>query len=158
MEVALILAVLTLGGAVWSDDLEDLYTSLDVTFGIRFLISVNDSRNGSECVASVETPILVPAANYSQSKAVSVGSCDVMSLLFSIKGFKGQIKQVNVTFYSTVIADAEPLPCLIPWNGTYPVPKTTDPRKSPLPGCFIMNWWSKGHISHYWFHILSWVH
>ncbi|KAK7474104.1 hypothetical protein BaRGS_00034633 [Batillaria attramentaria] len=66
------------------------------------------------------------------------------------------LQQVDLTFHSSVIEDASPPTCNIPWNGTYLSPTRTDPRESPLPGCWTAESREGYHMTYYWFRFLEW--
>ena len=61
-----------------------------------------------------------------------------------------------MTFHSSVIEDASPPTCSIPWNGTYLNPTADKMDRSPLPSCFTMDSREGYHMTYYWFSLLEW--
>ncbi|XP_078599266.1 uncharacterized protein LOC144874681 [Branchiostoma floridae x Branchiostoma japonicum] len=130
---------------------------------IRFLVTVNDTWNPDGCIATVATDPLVPNKKYNQSEKIMVGSCDQGPLVYTVTNAVGTTGKagkmsVDLTFYSSVIEDASPPTCHIPWDGSYVSPRpNTDPRDdSPLPGCFTMESREGYHMTYYWFYLLDW--
>ncbi|KAJ8304670.1 hypothetical protein KUTeg_018253 [Tegillarca granosa] len=64
---------------------------------------------------------------------------------------------VDLVFHSSVIEDASPPTCHIPWNGTYLVPSPKNMDMSLLPGCFTGDSREGYHMTYYWFYILDWT-
>ncbi|XP_067655926.1 uncharacterized protein [Haliotis asinina] len=159
MYTALLLTLLVVGYAEGKDESEELYGDLDGKVGMKFLVTVNDTWDENGCIDTIATPMLLSGVKYNLSDAFSVGSCDRGPLRFNVQKLQGQrtSMQVDLTFYSSVIEDASPPTCSLQWNGTYLVPKTTDPRESLLPGCFVMDSREGYHMTYYWFHIFEWA-
>ncbi|KAK7474102.1 hypothetical protein BaRGS_00034631 [Batillaria attramentaria] len=123
--------------------------------GIRFLVTVNDTWDPDGCMATVVTPMLISGKEYNESGQIQVGSCDHGPLVFNVqKGSDDGVSkmQVDLTFHSSVIEDASPPACQIPWNGSYLDP----PSPSPLPACFVMDSREGYHMTYYWFRLLEW--
>ncbi|XP_019615454.1 PREDICTED: uncharacterized protein LOC109463181 isoform X1 [Branchiostoma belcheri] len=130
---------------------------------IRFLVTVNDTWDPDGCIATVATDQLLPNKKYNQSEKIMVGSCDHGPLVYTVSNAVGSAREsakmfVDLTFYSSVIEDAEPPTCHIPWNGTYVSPRPgKDARDdSPLPGCVTSDSREGWYLTYYWFYLLDW--
>nr|XP_002735976.2 PREDICTED: uncharacterized protein LOC100370662 [Saccoglossus kowalevskii] len=127
---------------------------------LKFLVTVNDTWDPDGCIATVLTPRLIPGKEYNKSESVRVGRCDKGPLWFNISeaGIKeSHAMNVDLIFFSSVVEDASPPTCRIPWNGTYLTPKTTMANESLLPGCFVMDSREGYHMTYYWFHVIDWM-
>ncbi|KAK3595185.1 hypothetical protein CHS0354_002791 [Potamilus streckersoni] len=94
------------------------------------------------------------------SDSFQVGDCDHGPLTFTVQSSNGGDSKYNVflTFYSSVILDASPPTCNIPWNGTYLVPtEPWKPDQDLLPSCFTEDSREGYHMTYYWFHIFDWT-
>ncbi|XP_035692547.1 uncharacterized protein LOC118427018, partial [Branchiostoma floridae] len=117
------------------------------------------STAATRCIATIATGRLKPNKGYNETEPLTVGSCDHGPLVYTVApGLAPNKMSVNLTFYSSVIEDAEPPTCQIPWNGTYVSPRpNTDPmHDSPLPGCFTMDSREGWYLTAYWFYLLDW--
>ncbi|XP_071166074.1 uncharacterized protein [Mytilus edulis] len=122
---------------------------------VTFLLTVNDTWG--DCIHTVKTPAVVPGK---KSQSIPVGKCDHGPLEFSVQpatdGYS--LMSVHITFHSSVIVDASPPACDIPWNGTYLVPtKMTEHLPSLLPGCVVGDSREGYHMTYYWFYLLDWL-
>lgn len=63
---------------------------------------------------------------------------------------------VSLVFHSSVIEDASPPACKIPFNGTYLVPTAKNPSMSLLPNCFVGDSREGYHMTYYWFKVFDW--
>ncbi|KAJ8304678.1 hypothetical protein KUTeg_018261 [Tegillarca granosa] len=134
----------------------DAVTPRDVS-SIRFLVSVNDTWGS--CLATVATPPLKPGVKHNYTNAIHVAKCDHGPLDYNIMtSYDGNSQMtVDVVFHSSVIEDAGPPECTIPWNGTYLVPTPKKMDLSLLPGCSIKDSREGYHVTYYWFYILEWT-
>ncbi|XP_066267528.1 uncharacterized protein [Branchiostoma lanceolatum] len=126
---------------------------------VRFIVTVNDTWDPNGCIATTSTGKLVPNKKYNETETIRVGSCDHGPLVYTVvPGQAPNEMSVNLTFYSSVIEDAEPPTCQIPWNGTYvsPHPDTDPLHDSPLPGCFTTDSREGWYLTAYWFYLLDW--
>ncbi|KAK7474103.1 hypothetical protein BaRGS_00034632 [Batillaria attramentaria] len=136
-----------------------LRSPLTIPASIRFLLTVNVTQSidtGKPCMATVLTPML---KSEKLSQPVHVGPCDHGPLIFNVtQGGQGSFSQmqVAVTFFSTVIEDAEPPSCQIPWNGSYLNPTTDTANDSPLPACWVQDSREGWHLTYYWIRLLDW--
>eukprot|EP00058_Branchiostoma_floridae_P013211 XP_002598699.1 hypothetical protein BRAFLDRAFT_95815 [Branchiostoma floridae] len=138
---------------------EDTEFTPDKVRWVRFVVTVNDTWNPDGCIATIATGRLKPNKGYNETEPLTVGSCDHGPLVYTVApGLAPNKMSVNLTFYSSVIEDAEPPTCQIPWNGTYVSPRpNTDPmHDSPLPGCFTMDSREGWYLTAYWFYLLDW--
>ncbi|KAJ8304673.1 hypothetical protein KUTeg_018256 [Tegillarca granosa] len=144
---------------------------------IRFLVSVNDTWG--PCIATVATPPLKPGVKHNFTEAIHVADCDHVKIKSHENGLvymefnqihystskstkdaklKTQVyAAVDLVFHSSVIEDASPPTCHIPWNGTYLVPSPKNMDMSLLPGCFTGDSREGYHMTYYWFYILDWT-
>ncbi|XP_066284276.1 uncharacterized protein [Branchiostoma lanceolatum] len=112
-----------------------------------------------KCIATIATGKLIPNKKYNETEQITVGSCDHGPLVYTVAPGQAPNKMsVDLTFHSSVVLDASPPTCRIPWNGTYvtPLPNTDPLRNSPLPGCFTMDSREGYHMTAYWFYLLDW--
>ncbi|XP_076472001.1 uncharacterized protein LOC143301527 [Babylonia areolata] len=124
---------------------------------IRFLVTVNDTWDPDGCMETVATPFLQGGKKNGQS--IRVGRCDHGPLVFTVQqGSSDGVSKMNVflTFHSSVIEDASPPTCNIPWNGTYLNPTEKKMDRSPLPSCFTGDSREGYHMTYYWFRLLEW--
>jgi len=120
-------------------------SQLSALSSITFTLSVN--LTWSTCFTTVSTGPVMKLQNIT----VPVGQCDSGPFIWNTTENKDEIV---VTFYSSVIEDAEPPSCLIK-NFTYKNPLT--PANQPiLPSCFVMDSREGYHMTSYWFTALTW--
>ena len=129
---------------------------------IRFLLTVNDtwypSSFGKQCFTYVLTEPLEPNKTFQQSPRQQVGTCDSGPLIWAPTD-----KGIWVSFQSSVIEDASPPECYIPYSNAstqtidYVLPVSLSNGQIQLPSC------SKGdsregyHMTYYWFSVFSWT-
>ncbi|XP_048733964.1 uncharacterized protein LOC125650062 isoform X1 [Ostrea edulis] len=120
---------------------------------LQFLVTVNTTFN--DCIATIKTPWLKPG---SKGEKIYVGGCDEGPLNVSVgpEETDSNSMYVHLTFHSSVIEDASPPSCIIPFNGTYLVPTAIHPGMSLLPNCFVMDSREGYHMTYYWFKIFDW--
>ncbi|XP_066284275.1 uncharacterized protein [Branchiostoma lanceolatum] len=126
---------------------------------VKFIVTVNDTWDPDGCIATIATGKLIPNKKYNETEQITVGSCDHGPLVYTVAPGQAPNKMsVDLTFHSSVVLDASPPTCRIPWNGTYvtPLPNTDPLRNSPLPGCFTMDSREGYHMTAYWFYLLDW--
>ncbi|KAK7098505.1 hypothetical protein V1264_002781 [Littorina saxatilis] len=132
---------------------------LKSTVRVRFLVTVNDTWDPNGCMATVATPFLVAGMIHNETGQIQVGSCDHGPLDFSVQqGSDDGYSKMHVflTFHSSVIEDASPPTCNIPWNGTYINPTENNMDSSPLPSCATADSREGYHMTYYWFRLLEW--
>ncbi|CAH1265387.1 Hypp3174 [Branchiostoma lanceolatum] len=101
---------------------------------VRFIVTVNDTWDPDGCIATIATGKLIPNKKYNETEQITVGSCDHGPLVYTVAPGQAPNKMaVDLTFHSSVVLDASPPTCRIPWNGTYvtPLPNTDPLRNSP---------------------------
>ncbi|XP_071099305.1 uncharacterized protein [Haliotis cracherodii] len=147
----LVLSVYSVKVAVTPEDVDTL----------TLLLSVQAPWNN--CIATVETPKLLPSNKWHSVKQVDVDGCDSGPIKVFIRNntnpnypCTSSSMVVDVTFYSADVHAMAPT-CPICWNGTYLTPHTMWANESLLPGCETSDSVEGYHTTYYWFHILSWT-
>lgn len=87
--------------------------AVDVKFA-TFLVAVNHTWD--TCLAQVVTPQLQPNQTRRTAPSFQVGACDYGPLTFSVGVDRFGKPAINVIFYSSVIMDASPPSCSIPFT------------------------------------------
>uniref|UniRef100_A0A8W8I8Z0 Uncharacterized protein n=2 Tax=Magallana gigas TaxID=29159 RepID=A0A8W8I8Z0_MAGGI len=120
---------------------------------IQFLVTVNTTFN--DCISTIKTPWIKPGTH---GEKIFVGGCDEGPLQFNVLSEEndGNSMVVSLVFHSSVIEDASPPACKIPFNGTYLVPTAKNPDMSLLPNCFVMDSREGYHMTYYWFKVFDW--
>ncbi|KAL4227945.1 hypothetical protein ACF0H5_013384 [Mactra antiquata] len=129
--------------------------------GVRFLLTVNDTwADPPGCIKTVATDMIAPDVPVNKSQNITVGSCDHGPLNYTVlsPGLNHNKYTVRLTFYSSVIEDAEPPTCDLSWNGTYLIPKnnTCTGPVDLLPSCYTTDSREGWYLTYYWFHLLEW--
>ncbi|XP_013379826.1 uncharacterized protein LOC106151235 isoform X1 [Lingula anatina] len=122
---------------------------------LQFLVVVNDTWDPDGCIATVKTPQIIPGSKHAPN--IMVGSCDQGGLELSVSQLNATTVNVHLLFHSSVIEDASPPTCDIPWKGGYLTPTTTSAKESLLPGCFTAESREGYHMTYYWFYIIDWM-
>ncbi|OWF47529.1 uncharacterized protein LOC110454260 [Mizuhopecten yessoensis] len=138
-----------------AEELHKLQTKLEGISQLTLLVTVNDTWNPSGCIQTIKTPLLTLGKRFSQ---IEVGTCDYGAITVRmVKAGNGRdAMSLDVMFESHVIVDASHPECHFNWNGSYLVPTAENPKKSLLPGCFVMDSREGYHMTYYWFHLLDW--
>nr|XP_022333231.1 uncharacterized protein LOC111130447 [Crassostrea virginica] len=120
---------------------------------LQFLVTINTTFN--DCIATIKTPWIQPST---KGEKIFVGGCDEGPLQFDVISDEHENDNmiVSLIFHSSVIEDASPPTCKIPFNGTYLIPSAKEPEMSLLPHCFVMDSREGYHMTYYWFKIFDW--
>ncbi|XP_033749410.1 uncharacterized protein LOC117334081 [Pecten maximus] len=137
------------------EELHNLQTKLGKISQLSLLVTVNDTWDPSGCIETIKTPPLTLGKRFGK---IEVGTCDYGAITVSMmKAGNGRdAMTLDVMFESHVIVDAAHPECRFNWNGSYLVPTAENPKKSLLPGCFVMDSREGYHMTYYWFHLLDW--
>lgn len=121
---------------------------------MTFLVVVNETY--APCYASGLSPPVVPGLPLRQGPHVTVGACDSGPVVYSVTP-----DGLLVTFGSSVIADASPPQCTIPWSDAksrtlgYRLPLAFG--KSPqLPYCALMDSREGYHMTQFTLAAVHW--
>ncbi|XP_062578552.1 uncharacterized protein LOC134240482 isoform X2 [Saccostrea cucullata] len=123
---------------------------------LQFLVTVNTTFN--DCIATIKTPWIKPST---KGVKIFVGGCDEGPLEFNVLSGQNAANTsmiVDLTFHSSVIVDASPPTCKIPFTGSYLVPKADDREMSLLPNCMTGDSREGYHMTYYWFKIFDWTY
>lgn len=124
----------------------------------RILVAVNTSE-WKLCSSIVASD---PIARKERS-VVQVGECDQGAVEWTNSTDPYGNPVLTVTFHSSVVEDASPPSCDIPWTKGGSLVMPSDPFEndgngalpSPLPGCFTMDSREGFHMTSYWFYALD---
>ncbi|XP_060066495.1 uncharacterized protein LOC132546795 [Ylistrum balloti] len=138
-----------------TEELYELQTQLEGISTISLLVTVNDTWDPRGCIETIKTPPITLGKRFHN---IEVGTCDYGAITVSmVKAGNGRdAMSLDIMFESHVIVDASHPECRFNWNGSYLVPTAENPKKSLLPGCFVMDSREGYHMTYYWFHLLDW--